>query len=94
MADASFGSSGGRAGNSMPYAVPPPARRDRGVAPRQTAQGGEVTIFGYVLLAITLVGYFLTQLAKANKEPVSPCAFWTYIAVCLATIACFVIPRS
>ena len=53
-----------------------------------------MTIFGYVLLAITLVGYFLTQLAKANKEPVSPCAFWTYIAVCLATIACFVIPRS
>ena len=94
MADASFGSSGGRAGNSMPYAVPPPARRDRGVAPRQTAQGGELTILGYVLLAITLIGYFLVQLVRANKEPVSPWAFWAYIAVYLATMACFDIRRS
>jgi hypothetical protein len=53
-----------------------------------------VTILGYVLLAITLIGYFLIHSAKAHKEPVSPWAFWAYIAVCLATIACFVIRRS
>jgi hypothetical protein len=33
-------------------------------------------------------------MAKANKEPVSPWAFWAYIAVYLATMACFDIRRS
>jgi hypothetical protein len=80
----------------MPYALPAraTAKSSSGSLTRQTAQGGEVTIFSYVLLAITLIGYFPIQLAKADKEPVSPRAFWAYIAVSLATIACFVIPRS
>jgi hypothetical protein len=53
-----------------------------------------MTILCFVLLAISLIGYFLIQAARANKERVRPWVWWAYTAVCLATIACFVIPRS
>jgi hypothetical protein len=53
-----------------------------------------MTVLKWTLFTISLIGYFLIQLARANKERVRPWVWWAYSAVCLATIACFVIPRS